>query len=93
MPEQLVPPVPYKSPVLDRAGFLSPSWSAWFRQLFIRIGESSALSNTELEDLQLEELSGIESDVEALQTTSASHTASIAALTTSVNDLGQGPVL
>lgn len=93
MAEQLVPPVPYKTPVLDQAGYLSPSWSAWFRQLFIRIGQARALSNTELENLQLVELEGIEAEVEALQTTSASHTTSIATLTTAVNDLGQGPLL
>lgn len=46
---EVVPPVPYKTPVLDKSGFLSPAWSGWFKTLFIRIGQSNALSLTDLQ--------------------------------------------
>ncbi len=37
-----VPPVPYKTPLLDSNGKLTVPWIAWFRQLFERVGGNSA---------------------------------------------------
>lgn len=74
-----ITPVPVKIPMIDRSGLLSMTWENWFRQLFARIGGSVALTNAELE-----------ADISALQTTSASHTTSIATINTTLNDILQG---
>lgn len=36
-----LPPVPYREALLNRDGLLTPGWSAWFRQLFTRVGGNS----------------------------------------------------
>lgn len=48
MAERDLPPVPQRTPVTDDRGFLTPAWSAWFRQLFFRVGAHDALTNVEL---------------------------------------------
>jgi hypothetical protein len=95
-----VPPIPYKSPLLDARGFLTPAWSKWFEQMFLRAGGNIALTNVELENLQSQDLAVVEADISALETLTASHTSSISTINTdintiesSLNDLGQGPVL
>lgn len=45
-----VPPVPYKSPLTDSTGRLTQAWSAWFRELFNRIGGNTASANSDLDD-------------------------------------------
>ncbi len=96
----VLPPVPYKAPVLDAKGYLAPAWTAWFKQFFLRIGGTSALSNTELADLPALELAAVEarvtateSDIAALQLLTTSQGTTISTHTTQINDLGQGPVL
>lgn len=81
-----VPPVPYKAVVVDGSGFLTSAWSAWFRQVFMRVGGSVALSNAELAALPALNLSTVEADITALQ-------ASVSALQVKDNDFGQGPDL
>lgn len=44
----VVPTPPYKVQMLSGDGFLSQAWLSWFREVYIRIGGTSALSNTEL---------------------------------------------
>lgn len=88
-----LPPVPYKSPLVDNSGFLTPPWATFFRQVFQRIGGPIALSNIELESLQLQEISGLEDEVDALQVTVSSQSTQISNLQTLTNDLGQGPEL
>ncbi len=100
----ILPPLPYKSPMLRDDGFLSEAWSKWFRQMFSRIGGTEALSNIELEDGQTDteaqlqaDIDDLESAVIALQALTVSHTESIAALVedleSGLDDLNQGRVL
>jgi len=93
----ILPPIPYKTPLLDRNGYLNEAWSRWFRDMFERIGGTRALSNTELENLQSDNLEDVEADILALQSLTSSHTtdltslqSSVAALQVSINDLNQG---
>jgi hypothetical protein len=44
----LVPPVPYKIPMLTDTGFLTDPWAKWFRAVYVRMGGSVAESNSEL---------------------------------------------
>lgn len=39
-----LPPVPYKTPPVGQDGMLTQPWMAWFRQLFVRVGQNSAPS-------------------------------------------------
>ena len=49
--EKLIPPIPYKVPVIDeRTGLISQQWGKFIRQLFLRAGGVDALSNLELEN-------------------------------------------
>lgn len=43
-----LPPVPYKTPPVGQDGMLTQPWMAWFRQLFTRVGQNSAPSNSSL---------------------------------------------
>jgi hypothetical protein len=43
-----LPNPPYKVAGVDRQGYFTPAWMAFFRQAFNRMGGSVALSNTEL---------------------------------------------
>lgn len=82
-----VPPVPYKVAMTDNSGFLTSAWSAWFRQVFVRVGGAVALSNVELENLQEGSLSTIAADIATLQGQVTSLTNLLAA---DMNDLSQG---
>lgn len=100
MAVQIVPPVPFKAPVTDDNGLLSTAWAGFFRQLFNRIGGPTALSNLELADEQstgiagaLVSITALQGSVSTLRSTVASQTTDLATLQSSVNDLGQGPVL
>lgn len=42
MIEIQVPPVPYNTPLINAKGILTVPWTAWFRQLFDRIGRNQA---------------------------------------------------
>jgi len=50
--ERDLPPVPIKTPVIDDSGMISTAWSAWFRQLFFRVGGNAAKTNIELDILR-----------------------------------------
>ncbi len=85
---EVVPPIPYKTPVTNNSGMITEPWSKWFRQVFQRIGGTVALSNTELtENL---DLTDIENDIAALQTLTGGHTTSINTLNDLVDGLLQG---
>lgn len=47
--EKTVPPLPFKSPLIDNRGFITTPWEKFLRQLFIRAGGNVALTNLELE--------------------------------------------
>lgn len=83
---QPMPPLPYKTPVVDETGFFTDPWAKWFRQLFVRIGGVDALSNTELASLPALELAAVSANISALQ-------ASLSNLQGQVKDLDQGRVL
>lgn len=61
--ENSIPPVPYKTPMLNASGFLTGPWSVWFRQIFNRVGGNIALSNADIE----EQLTNHETDIQELQ--------------------------
>lgn len=63
-----LPNIPFREKILDPSGFLSPAWSDFFRQLFIRIGKNQALSNTELANVQTTGLTALTSRVATLET-------------------------
>lgn len=85
---EIVPPLPYKTPMVDQRGIVSEPWSKWFRQLFQRIGGTEAPSNSELGEVL--DLSGINADIAALEITTAGHTTSINTLNAAVDGLNQG---
>lgn len=79
-----LPPPPYLT------GNFPPTWLAWFRTLYSRVGQSVALSNTELEALHDSAVTALQKQVNDLTTTV---TALQAQVNEGFNDLGQGPVL
>jgi hypothetical protein len=89
-----VPPIPYKVKVTDQAGFVSPTWSKWFRSLFERVGGVVALSNLDLATIQLIDISDLQSDILALQAQNTVLSSQITSqVASAVSDLNQGPVL
>lgn len=87
---RIVPPPPHQSPVISKTGLLTPVWSTWFRQLYVRIGQSAALTNVELAANQIDAIATINANITALQTTVTTQAAQIAELQTG---LDQGPNL
>lgn len=77
-----LPPIPYKSIVTNKSGFLTPAWIAFFRELFFRVGGNVAPTNIELN-----------TGSNSISNTVSTHTSQIAALQTKDNDFGQGPNL
>ncbi len=99
MASGIVPP-PYGRPMTDNKGLMTAEWRAFFRDFFIRIGGTSALTNQELEDLPALELAALaarvtttESDISAIQTVNTSQTTTLNTHTTQIQGLGVGPVL
>lgn len=86
----LLPNVPYREPIADPSGLVTPAWSSFFQFAFLRMGKSSALSNTELAAIHADSNAALQKQVTDL-------TATVATLQTQVtsgfDDLGQGPVL
>lgn len=81
-----VSPIPYKVPIADANGNLSPVWGTWFRDLFDRIGGLSASSNTELN-------ATLTSATSSITTNAALVTSLTARVTALENNLSQGPIL
>lgn len=99
MANQTLPPLPYRSPLLDNAGYLTQAWSVFFRQLFERVGGSVAPSNSdivavsdELDALTLT-VGTIDSDLTTLEGTVLTQAGLISALQVVDNDFGQGRAL
>jgi hypothetical protein len=80
---------PYRNEFVDDRRFLTTPWVNFFRDLFIRIGDISALSNTEL----AESSASLQTSVSSNTTSIATLTSTTAALAVQINDLLQGPVL
>jgi len=72
-----LPDVPYKTTVLDSRGFLTPTWAAFFRELFNRVGKNIAPSNTDLAGLVDGEAEALGEAVEVLQEQMISITARV----------------
>lgn len=81
--------VPYKTPPLGTNNLISPTWAAFFRDLFVRAGGNSSYSNAELANLIS---GGLSTDVSSLQSQVTSLSSSLTALQATVNGLGQEPV-
>lgn len=47
-----IPPMPIKNPLQDAQGLMSQPWLAFFREVYNRIGGTSAVSNTDLHTTQ-----------------------------------------
>lgn len=46
----MLPPIPYKAPLLDRAGLVTRPWQQWFERLLQRVGGTGDVpANDELE--------------------------------------------
>lgn len=58
---------PEKEPMFRKDGQLSPVWSKWFRELWVRVGEEIALTNVELQNIGQEDYDEVRSDVDTLQ--------------------------
>lgn len=57
-----VPPTPFKTPLIDeKTGLLTNPWTAWFREMFERVGGSSAPSSNLLALIE-----NLQTDVDAL---------------------------
>lgn len=65
--QSIVPPPPYKVPMINKDGTVSAVWANWFRQVFRRIGQEIALDNVQLENIQQDDLSAVQADVLTLQ--------------------------
>lgn len=63
LPKRPLPSPPYKSPVLDDSGLLTPAWQIWMNEIFVRMGGKLALSNLQIE----EELDDLDTRVTALE--------------------------
>lgn len=85
--ENALPPLPYKTPVINERGFLTEPWAKLFRQLWVRVGGSIALTNLELEELQEADLVTITSDITALQASVTTINTSLATVNTSLASL------
>ncbi len=46
---------PYKTPLIDQQGLLTPAWQRWINEVYLRIGGKQALSNVQIKTL-LDEL-------------------------------------
>lgn len=95
---QNVPNPPYKSVFADSNGFLTPIWNQFFRQVFIRMGGSLALSNSQLGNNINQNLAPLQANiatlqgqVTSLQATAVAQATSITTLNSEIDDLSQGP--
>lgn len=64
-----LPPLPVKTPMLDAKGMLTPAWYAFFRELYVRVGQATGSS-----------LTTVASQITALQADFTSSQTGIAAL-------------
>jgi len=83
-----VPAPPYKTPLLDVNGLLTPSWTAWFRDLYKRVGGTIAFSNTEL--YAAADVTDLTANVATIQTQVNTNTGDIQDLQVSVGSSGVG---
>jgi hypothetical protein len=88
MADTPLPNIPYRVALTDESGFISPAWSAFFRLLYVRVGEANALTNTELAAIAGGGVS--QSELDAVSNTV---TANKASSDLSISNLSQGPVL
>lgn len=66
-----VPPPPYRSPFVDNQMNITPAWSKWLNQLYVRVGGATAPSPSE-----------VSSDILTLQHNVATLTSEVSALIT-----------
>lgn len=59
-----LPPVPYRTPMLDSGGLVTQQWSAFFEAMRARAGGSTGQSTTDLKTLTNE----LEAQIEAIET-------------------------
>lgn len=78
---------PEKEPMFRKDGQLSPVWSKWFRQLWVRVGEEIALTNVELQNIGQEDYDEVRSDVDTLQSQMVAVQNTNTAQTTEINTL------
>ena len=69
---QQLPTPPIKAPLTDGKGIVSIAWTRWFQTAYVRMGQASALSNSELSSSTIGSLTVINAEIVALQTSVAS---------------------
>lgn len=79
MSNQILPPAPYGSAIVDKNQKLTPAWVNWIRQLYIQTGGSSSTS-----------LASLITTVANLNTTVTTQQLQIAALQVDIDGLDQG---
>lgn len=62
-----IPQPHVREPLLDSNGRLTNNWANWFMLVWLRIGESIALTNVQLEDLQQQDLEEIKGDIDEIE--------------------------
>lgn len=88
-----LPPIPYKSQVIDQSGQLTLAWSKYFLEMFNRMGGKVALSNTELETTVIANNSAIatlKADTLVISIEINDLTNHMSFIDTQVSGLGQG---
>ena len=80
MATNALPNVPYKAPIADQNGLVAQVWQAFFRELFNRVGQNIAPSNTDLANLVIEETEGVVADIVVLQSQMATTIARVSNL-------------
>lgn len=88
MADQPLPNVPYRIAIVDENGILTPEGAAFFRSLYIRVGQANALTNLELQALAGGAVQ--QAEIDAL---TAVVIANQAADDLQFSNLSQGPVL
>ena len=78
---------PEKEAMFRKDGQLSPVWSKWFRELWVRVGEEIALTNVELQNIGQEDYDEVRSDVDTLQSQMVAVQNTNTAQTTEINTL------
>lgn len=85
----IVPPPPYQSAFTDSKGKITPTWSKWIQQLYLRSGGASSPSTAGLASA----ITTLQTDVETLQDEVATLTTENTDLTNLANGLSVGRIL
>lgn len=86
IPSVIVPPPPYQSPFTSQNGLITPTWSKWIQQLYLRAGGASSPSTTGFASA----ITTLQANVGTIQTEITTLITEVASLTSEINDLNLG---